>query len=152
MYVCYCGASYRTSIHMCVVYIVASRIPKDSGQLAPMHCGAPYRTYMCVVLWCSIQYVCGIVVLHTGPVAMFMVLWCPIQDQYVFIHDAILEVVTCGDTQIECNNLRDKLNTMQKNQSDKTELELQFNVSLLINTTSYTLFIFQCMLRRSWTR
>ena len=70
-----------------------------------------------------------------------------IQDQYAFIHDAILEAVTCGDTQIESDDLRPKLNKMQKkNQSDKTELELQFTVSPLINTTSYPPFIFQCML------
>ena len=76
-----------------------------------------------------------------------MVLWCTcvyktcvgvyIQEQYVFIHDAILEAVTCGDTQIESSDLRPKLNKMQKkNQSGKTELELQFTVSPLINTTS----------------
>ena len=64
-----------------------------------------------------------------------------IQDQYAFIHDAILEAITCGDTQIESGDLRAKLNKMQKNQSGKTELELQFTVSPLINTTSYTLFI-----------
>ena len=29
-----------------------------------------------------------------------------VQDQYIFIHDAILESVTCGDTQIEASNLR----------------------------------------------
>ena len=51
---------------------------------------------MCVVLWCPIQdqYVCGIVVPHTGPVcvwycgtpyrtSMCVVLWYPIQDQYM---------------------------------------------------------------------
>ena len=83
---------------------------------------------------------------------MCVVLWCPIQDQYVFIHDAILEAVTCGDTQVESGNLRAKLNKMQKkNQSGKTELELQFAVSPLINITSYTPFI-HCnvhILRRS---
>ena len=55
-----------------------------------------------------------------------------IQDQYAFIHDAILEAVTCGDTQIESSNLRAKLNKIwKKNQSGKTELELQFTVSQL---------------------
>ena len=29
-----------------------------------------------------------------------------LQDQYIFIHDAILEVVTCGDTQITATNFR----------------------------------------------
>ena len=73
---------------------------------------------------------------------MCVVLWCPIQDQYVFIHDAILEAVTCGDTQIESGNLRAKLKKMQKkNQSGKTEMELQFAVSPFITTTSYTLSI-----------
>ena len=28
------------------------------------------------------------------------------QDQFTFIHDAILESVTCGDTQISATNLR----------------------------------------------
>ena len=28
------------------------------------------------------------------------------QDQYIFIHDAILESVVCGDTQIEASSLR----------------------------------------------
>ena len=50
----------------------------------------------------------------------------------MFIHDAILEVVTCGDTQIDSGNLRVKLNKLQrKDQSGKTELELQFTVSLM---------------------
>ena len=53
------------------------------------------------------------------------------QGQYVFIHDAILEAVTCGDTQIDSRNLRAKLNKLQrKDRSGKTELELQFTVSL----------------------
>ena len=65
-----------------------------------------------------------------------------IQDQYAFIHDAILEAVTCGDTQIESSDLRAKLNKIwKKNQSGKTELELQFTVSPLINTTSNTPYI-----------
>ncbi|ETW92042.1 MAG: hypothetical protein ETSY2_54750 [Candidatus Entotheonella gemina] len=73
---------------------------------------------------------------------MCVALWCPIQDQYVFIHDAILEAVTCGDTHIDCTDLRTKLNKMQKkSQSGKTELELQFAVSPLITPTSYTSFI-----------
>ena len=53
------------------------------------------------------------------------------QDQYVFIHDAILEAVTCGDTHIEANDLEDKLKKLQmKDQSGKTKLELQFAVSV----------------------
>ena len=48
----------------------------------------------------------------------------------MFIHDAILEAVTCGDTQIDSGNLRAKLNKLlRKDRSGKTELELQFAVS-----------------------
>lgn len=33
----------------------------------------------------------------------------PTQEQYVFIHDAVLEWLTCGDTQIVPTNLRMEL-------------------------------------------
>ena len=78
---------------------------------------------------------------------MCVVLWCPIQDQYVFIHDTILEAVTCGDTQIESGYLRAKLNKIpKKNQSGKTELELQFAFSPLITTTLTLTSHIACML------
>ena len=52
------------------------------------------------------------------------------QDQYVFIHDAILESMTCGDTQIEAGNLRRKLKQLQtRDESGRTGLDLQFAVS-----------------------
>ena len=48
----------------------------------------------------------------------------------MLIHDAILEAVTCGDTQIESGNLRAKLNKLQrKDPLGKTEIALQFAVS-----------------------
>ena len=34
------------------------------------------------------------------------------QDQYIFIHDAILESVTCGDTQIASSDLRRAIQQM----------------------------------------
>ena len=70
----------------------------------------------------------------------------------MFIHDAILEAVTCGDTQVESGDLRAKLNKMQKkNQLGKTELELQFAVSspsILPLTLQSHIAIYV----RSWTR
>ena len=58
---------------------------------------------------------------------------CPLshqQDQYIFIHDAVLESVTCGDTQIVASNLRVIMRKMRdRNQSGKTEFEQQFSVS-----------------------
>ena len=75
-----------------------------------------------------------------------------IQDQYVFIHDAILEAVTCGDTQVESGDLRAKLNKMQKkNQSGKTELELQFAVSSP-SIPPLTLQSYIAIYVRYWTR
>ena len=37
-----------------------------------------------------------------------------IQEQFTFIHDAILESVTCGDTQIAATNLRVNIAKMKK--------------------------------------
>ena len=57
-------------------------------------------------------------------------LFSMLQDQYIFIHDAILESVTCGDTQIEAGNLRRRLTQLQKkDDSGRTGFELQFSVS-----------------------
>ena len=55
------------------------------------------------------------------------------QDQYIFIHDAILESVTCGDTQIDAGNLRTSLDKLlQKDQPGRTEMDIQFAVSTSI--------------------
>ena len=52
------------------------------------------------------------------------------QEQYVFIHDAILESVTCGDTQIGASDLRAALRTLRSRaQSGETGFEHQFGVS-----------------------
>lgn len=39
---------------------------------------------------------------------------CPTQAQYVFIHDALEELITCGDTAISSSNLRIKMGKMHK--------------------------------------
>lgn len=36
------------------------------------------------------------------------------QDQYVFIHDTLLDYITCGDTSISASSLRNKINKMSK--------------------------------------
>ena len=64
------------------------------------------------------------------PTYMYIFITLSTQDQYVFIHDAILESMTCGDTQIEAGNLRRKLRKLQtRDESGRTELDLQFAVS-----------------------
>ncbi|KAL5486539.1 hypothetical protein EMCRGX_G019033 [Ephydatia muelleri] len=51
-------------------------------------------------------------------------------DQYIFLHDAILESVMCGNTQIQVSNIHISLNTFETKDptSNKTGLESQFEV------------------------
>jgi hypothetical protein len=53
------------------------------------------------------------------------------QAQFTFIHDAILESVTCGDTQISATNLRMRMVKMKKNDNKKQPhgFQYQFKVS-----------------------
>lgn len=53
-----------------------------------------------------------------------------VQSEYVFIHDATLEALVCGETQIPVTNFRTmwiKLNRADK-ETGKTGLEKQFQV------------------------
>ena len=61
------------------------------------------------------------------------------QDQFIFIHDAIFESVTCGDTQIVPTNLRSTIQKLKKTDSHtgKTEFYKQFHVmNVIIGTVS----------------
>ena len=57
-------------------------------------------------------------------------LW-PTQDQYVFIHDAVLESLTCGDTQIPASGLSNAIKKLKQKdrETGKTGFETQFHVS-----------------------
>ena len=48
--------------------------------------------------------------LKKGPLNCFLTL----QLQYVFIHDALEELITCGETDISAGNLRVKVNKLHK--------------------------------------
>lgn len=37
-----------------------------------------------------------------------------LKDQYVFIHDALLDYITCGDTTMSASSLRSRVNKMSK--------------------------------------
>ena len=55
------------------------------------------------------------------------------QEQYIFIHDAILESLTCGNTEIDAGNLRTSLDKLLRmDQSGRTEMDHQFAVSTLV--------------------
>ena len=53
------------------------------------------------------------------------------QEQYVFLHDAILESVTCGDTQVTAANLRMMIKKYGRVDAitGLTGFQSQFNVS-----------------------
>ena len=53
---------------------------------------------------------------------------------YIFIHDAILESVSCGDTQIVAGDLRDALEKLRMStQTGQTGLASQFQVKQVIH-------------------
>ena len=54
------------------------------------------------------------------------------QDQYAFIHDAILEAMTCGDTRIPASDLRQVVENLTQTDEEnerKTGFEQQFEVN-----------------------
>ena len=55
------------------------------------------------------------------------------QDQFTFIHDAILESVTCGDTQISATNLRMKLVKMKRYDNKNESHGFQYQVKVYLN-------------------
>ena len=63
------------------------------------------------------------------------ILFVHAQDQFTFIHDAILESVTCGDTQIAATNLRMSIVKMKKkdNQNQPHGFQYQFKVHIGID-------------------
>ena len=53
-----------------------------------------------------------------------------IQEQYVFIHDAVLESLICGDTQIPASGLIGAIDKLKQKDSEtgRTGFETQFHV------------------------
>ena len=66
------------------------------------------------------------------------------QNQYIFVHDAILESVTCGDTQIETFSLRVAMRKLrERSLQGETGFQQQFSVSYHAHTQSR--FTIDCM-------
>ena len=56
------------------------------------------------------------------------------QDQYVFLHDALDEYITCGETDVAVSNLRARMNKLRKHIPEKgiTGFTEQFQVSFAV--------------------
>ena len=74
------------------------------------------------------------------------------QDQFTFIHDAILESVTCGDTQISATNLRTRIAKMKRNDNKNQPhgFQYQFKVCRFCMVRGRYPLIFS--LCRFWSR
>ena len=61
------------------------------------------------------------------------------QEQYIFIHDAILEAVICGDTQMSAYDLRKSIRklTQRNPQTHFTGFERQFKVCGILTHYSH---------------
>jgi len=59
------------------------------------------------------------------------------QPQYVFIHDAILEYVTCGDTQINAADLRTAIADL----NGITKFQNQFAVSAYMSKVTFWSYV-----------
>ena len=57
--------------------------------------------------------------------------------QYVFIHDALLEAIMCGDNSIPAPELRKRFQDLMEvdPESNKSRLQLQFEVSECVKVT-----------------
>ena len=54
-----------------------------------------------------------------------------VKDQYALIHDAVLETMICGDTQIQPQNIRRAINRLSKKNIGQSGFENQLKVSLI---------------------
>ena len=59
------------------------------------------------------------------------------EDQYIFIHDALLEAVTCGNTEVPARNLSVHIQKLMQPEPGETVtgMELEFKASLIENNS-----------------
>ena len=78
------------------------------------------------------------------------------QHQYIFIHDAILESVVCGDTQVEAGDLRKRLAQLKtRDESGNSGMDLQFAVMCIHTLTHLSLLsitVCVCNIYRLWSK
>ena len=68
-----------------------------------------------------------------------------LQEQYIFIHDAILESVTCGNTEISSANLKLEFQKMSDDtdpHTNTTALQTQFKVNYLFKPSLFPMYMY----------
>lgn len=70
-----------------------------------------------------------------------------LQEQYVFIHDAILEACLCGDTTIPANQLRSIYYDMNRldPQTNSSQIKEEFRVSVCVRVHACMIVCVCCM-------
>lgn len=73
----------------------------------------------------SMNTACSVRCVYTRNIVLYM------QDQYGLIHDAVLESLICGETQIPAQNLPDAMKQLDSidEKHGKSGYEVQFGVS-----------------------
>ena len=66
-------------------------------------------------------------------------LW--VQDQYIFIHDALLEYILSGDTEVKDSNLPRYVEDLQVEKDGEVLLHKQYKVSQAVIPLSLSLFL-----------
>lgn len=66
------------------------------------------------------------------------------EDQYIFIHDALLEAVTCGNTEVPARNLYSYIQRLTQIEPGEnvTGMELEFKVSAASNSRMPPIYTF----------
>ena len=68
-----------------------------------------------------------------------MIVLMLLQDQYIFIHTALNELLTCGETEIAAGDMKVALRRLDKREgkSSLTRFEEQFNVQQIIVSENF---------------
>ena len=97
--------------------------------------------------WCMVLYVVFLMllrVLDQGIDCWWFQYIIHTQEQYRFIHDAILESIVCGKTQVNSGELRSMIEIMKTIDpaTEKTQFQTQFKVRMMLisSTKNHTLF------------
>lgn len=75
------------------------------------------------------------------------------EDQYIFIHDALLEAVICGNTEVAARNLHTHIQKLMQPEIGEniTGMELEFKVRITYQMISFCLNHYQHWNWRVWS-